>query len=176
MTEGKRCDRFPPVASPNVRAVCRTWPSGGCQTEAHQRRWGGGDGDGVCGNGGQRRQLPHRGVIPRIERDQGRPTPRSTAVFPAVSAPPVPPIWPIAIPDHPRLLLPPPDRDHLARLDPSGFLLHHGFPQPGPSHDPGPQPQHEVHHVLSEACRRARPSCHTTPTQVRASPVHHSST
>ena len=174
MTEGKRCDRFPPVASPNVRAVCRTWPSGVVRLKPTS-----GDGEAAmatvyvvtAGSGDSYR-------IERVylERDQGRPPPRSTAVFPAVSAPPVPPIWPIAIPDHPRLLLPPPDRDHLARLDPSGFLLHHGFPQPGPSHDPGPQPQHEVHHVLSEACRRARPSCHTTPTQVRASPVHHSST
>ena len=65
MTEGKRRDRSPPVA-------CRDVPHGlsdvaiGCwQTEAHQRKRGGGDGDGVRGDGGQRRQLPHRTGLPR---------------------------------------------------------------------------------------------------------------
>ena len=38
--------------------VCRTRPAECWHTEAHQRRRGGGDGDGVRGHGGQRRQLP----------------------------------------------------------------------------------------------------------------------
>ena len=49
----------------DVRAGLSNMAIGGCQTEGHQRRRGGGDGDGVCGDGGQWRELPHRAGLPR---------------------------------------------------------------------------------------------------------------
>ena len=65
VTEGNLPDRSPPVATHVVPPpLCRTWSSGRCQTEAHQRKTGDGDGDGVRGDGGQRRQLPHRTGLP----------------------------------------------------------------------------------------------------------------